>query len=368
MKEEALQEPHSASASLDHTRLALHRVVEEVDGRAITATGEVVNAAAYSLFKYGNPEQAGHYAGELAKLLLESPVAARFDHDQPLVVSASAYKRLETAAQLLANGVSMRLNWAGYNTQNGRIRRSRLTEGDYATMSATEREFWMANNGLSADASVFRGRHAVVIDDICITGSHERSICQLFSNIGVASLTSLYVMELDPALAARDTRIEDRLNHARIKTLEDLLELMRSMAVFVPTARVVKFVLNSPADVLKRFLGMVSCAVLRHLHAGLLDDGYYKMDSYRTGVELVIAEVTRRKHDALKHHYNGEWLNFDQNTWTGWDPTPFDAILTFGEEPSWPKIPEFPPPQKRIAKSFSLGGLSVTFAANSRRI
>lgn len=293
-EEETTAVTTQVQASLLHQRVALHTVVAEIDDRIITRTGHVLNTTAYSKFKYGDREQAGLYADELTEVILESDLAQLYRGTQPLVVSASAYKRLCTAAQSVADGVLLRLKWAGYDAAAGRIKRARLTEGDYGTMSAQERAFWMANNGLSLDKELFYGRHVIIVDDVRITGSHEHAIAKLFETLPIASLTSAYVIEIDPDLAARDTKIEDRMNHACIKTLHDLYLLMWEQDQYAMNARTVKFVLSRPQDMLKLFLEKLTGEELRALHVGMMDDGYYAMTAYAEGTRLLTNEILRR--------------------------------------------------------------------------
>lgn len=302
------------------TRIALHTVVGEVEGEIITADGEPFDTSAYSRFKYGHTEQADRYGESLAKLLLEHPISGLYVNSAPLVVTASAYKRLATAAQLVANSVAKRLGWAHFMVHAGRIHRARLTEGDYGTMAHEERQYWMANNGLSVDTELFAGRHVVVVDDVRITGSHEESIWQLFADMPIESLTNLYVVTLDPKLAKRDPKIEDRMNHAEIRTLRDLYGLIWSGS-YCPTARTVKFVLSQPADTLKIFLREIDGGDLRAIHMGLIDDGYDKMDTYSVGSRLVLKEVARRKRAASRRRYEG----FEDPFWRTWNPVPYDG-------------------------------------------
>jgi hypothetical protein len=312
---------HAVRRSTPHQRVVLHTVVEEIDGRAITATGEVLNLDAYSRFKYGDQAQAHLYADELTGVILESPIAQQYASGPPIVVSASAYKRLLTAAQFVADGVLLRLKWAGFDAEAGRVHRARLTEGDYGTMNAAERAFWMTNNGLSLDDKLFYGRHVIIVDDVRITGSHENAIARLFQALPVASVTSAYVVAIEPGLAARDTRIEDRMNHASINTLHDLYQLMWDEEHYVLTARTVKFVLSRPLDVLEVFLRKLEGTDLRALHMGMLDDGYYAMSAYVEGSQILLSEVARRKAHATDAASRSAKLDREAHAWLEWDPT-----------------------------------------------
>lgn len=319
--------PAAHASTTPYQRVVLHTVVEEIDDRIITATGDVLNTEAYSRFKYGDQSQAQLYADELTEVILRSDIARLYASGAPLIVSASAYKRLRTAAQFVADGVLLRLKWAGFEADAGRIHRARLTEGDYGTMNAAERAFWMANNGLSLDERLFYGRHVIIVDDVRITGSHERAIERLFQTLPVASVTSAYVVAIDPALAAQDTCIEDRMNHASITSLHDLYRLMWDQERYVLTARTVKFVLSRPLDVLDVFLRKIDDDDLRALHMGMLDDGYYAMTAYSEGSQMLIHEAQRRRHEAIGAARRGT-VDLSVQAWLQWDPATDIGSLT----------------------------------------
>ena len=308
-----------ANSTWKRVRLALYTIVDEIDGNVVTSTGEPFDLHAYSRFKYGCHQQAAHYGDQLTKLLVGSPVSDMYRGEQPpIIVSASAYKRLYTAAQLVANTVESRLRWASFQVQAGRIYRAHLTEGDYGAMTHAQRQYWMTNNGLSVDPTLFVGRHVIVVDDVRITGSHERAIWRLFADLPIRSLTNLYVVELSKALVERDPCIEDRMNHAEVRTLHDLIRLMWQDS-YVPTARTVKFVLSRPYDALVAFLAKIEGGDLRALHMGVLDDGYYAMQTYHDSCMAVFSEVEERKYAAAKRGYT----DMDDRYWRDWNPQPY---------------------------------------------
>jgi hypothetical protein len=276
-----------------HHRLAVYKIVSEVESAVITSDGGVMQTGAYSRFKYGDRAQARRYADQLTGVILKSPMGPTLRSGDPVVVTASAYKKLRTAAQFVADGVAHGLQRNGCNVVPGRIHRANLTQGDYGAMNAEERAWWMAKNGLSLDESLFSGAHVVVVDDVCITGSHERSIAELLRTVPVRSVTNAYVADIDPLLAARDTRIEHRMNHAWMNGLANLRWLMRNQPDYVLTARTVKFILDRPASSLKRFLTTLRQYEICLLRQAVLDDGYHRMPMYTNSVRTLFRAAYR---------------------------------------------------------------------------
>lgn len=278
-----------------HRRFSLHRVVEETENHIVTDDGSWFDSPAYSRFKYGDRVQALAYGRSLAHALLRSDIGRDFGDGRPLTVTASAYKSLFTAAQFVADSVVQALDEAGFSVVPARIHRAQLTEGDYGTMSAEERALWMSRNGLSFNEELFVGSHTIIVDDVRITGSHERAITNLISKVPLASVTSAYVVEIDPDLASRDPRIEDRMNHAFIRTLYDLYGIMQSERHYIFTARTVKFVLSSPPEVLRYFLKRLRDDVVLRICDGVIADGYDKMSTYAEGVQMLLDEAALRE-------------------------------------------------------------------------
>jgi hypothetical protein len=214
-------------------------------------------------------------------------------------VTASAYKSLPTAAQAVASAAVEQLDALGHPVLSGRIHRDKLTEGDYGAMSTDERAYWMSCNGLWVDPAQFEGNHVIVVDDVSISGAHGRSIVEMFETIDIQSLTLVHVLKLDPGLAARDPKIEDRMNHKVIKTVWDLWCLIAQSPVYTPNARTVKFVLSQSADDLDWFLRSLPDEHIRLLHLGVQADEYDRMQSYMGAARRIEDEYRSRSRWAV---------------------------------------------------------------------
>lgn len=267
---------------MDTVRYAsLFTIVGEVDGRIITSDGERFDTTTYSRFKYGDELAAASYGRLLAGTILgcemfQMSQQARDD----VVITASAYKSLPTAAQAVASAATSTLHSYGYPVRSGRIHRDKLTEGDYSAMTTDERAYWMSCNGLWVEEAEFSGKHVIVVDDVSISGAHGKSIVEMFKTIDIKSLTLVHVLQLDPELAARDPKIEDRMNHTVIKSVLDLRSLIAQCPDYTPNARTVKFVLSLSVPELDWFLQSLPDEHIRSLHLGVQADEYDRMSSY----------------------------------------------------------------------------------------
>jgi hypothetical protein len=258
--------------------------------RFVDGTGKPFDAVNYSRFKHGDVRAAIQYGDQVAQCL-----AGRNFMKEPTVITASAYKQLSTAAEVVARMARMKLIGKGYNPLLGRIHRAHLTCGDYASMSADERTLVMQENGISLDDDLFRRRHVVVVDDIKITGAHERSIVKLFKNRDILSLTHLYVVCMDSELSAREPMVESMLNHTWVNGLERLSELIAANPVrYNFNARTTKMVLGAEVSKLEGFLSSLRDWHIRQLYAGTIGDGYNMMQPYEAGFLCLQAEAINR--------------------------------------------------------------------------
>jgi phosphoribosyl transferase-like protein len=173
-----------------------------------------------------------------------------------------------------------------------------VTSGDYGLLSAKERTAVMAGNRLSfrrIPVAALTGAHLVVVDDIKVTGAHQRCLAAATEPLPLASRTFIHVAALAaPESASGDPTVEDRLNHAEVSTLADLAPIVTA-AGFAWNVRVCKFLLAAGnRDDLSSFLRGMPDAFVRELHDNSIGDGYHAMDAYRPSHLLVGAELRRR--------------------------------------------------------------------------
>ncbi len=255
----------------------------------------------YSRYKYGSVAAAEAFARALGTAFgdrhLELARAPR------LLMTSSPYTYVPTAATTLARRLQAVLNAAraGYGLPPAplvQVDRLSPSAGDYGTLSAQDRDRRMAANALSFrrfHAGQVRDAHLLVIDDVRVTGAHQRCLMRASDELPLAARTFLYIASFpSPAGACFDPTQEDALNHAAVKTLDDLAGIVEA-GDFAWNVRVCKFVLN-PANHgdLPRFLARMPGWFVRDLHRNSGRDGYSRMSPYTSSHAVVRAELARR--------------------------------------------------------------------------
>jgi hypothetical protein len=161
------------------------------------------------------------------------------------------------------------------------VDRISTSAGDYGTLSAQARDLHMAANVLSFRrfrAARVRDAHLLVVDDVRVTGAHQRCLVRASEDLPLAARIFLYIAAFaDPSSGCLDPAQEDALNHAAVKTLDDLAGIVES-GDFAWNVRVCKFTL-SPANhgEISRFLRRMPDWFIGDLHRNSCRDGYARM-------------------------------------------------------------------------------------------
>ena len=257
--------------------------------------------ACYSRYKYGSVAAAETFARALGAAFCERrPELALAPR---LLMASSPYGHVPAAATTLARRLQPVVN--AVRTMHGLARapllqvdRISASAGDYGTLSARARDEHMAANALSFRRfrpEQVRDAHLLVIDDVRVTGAHQRCLMRASENLPLAAQIFLYIAAFTGAVTGCvDPAQEDALNHAAVKTLDDLAGIVEA-GDFAWNVRVCKFALN-PANYgeLPRFLRRMPGWFVRGLHRNSCRDGYARMDLYAPSHAAVRVELTRR--------------------------------------------------------------------------
>lgn len=269
------------------------------------AAGEIsplpFSPARYSSYKYGSVTAAETFARALG---------AAFSQRHPelalapgLLMASSPYAHVPAAATTLARSLQPVLN--AVRARHGlapapllKVDRISASAGDYGTLSAQARDLLMAANALSFrrfPPEQVRDGHLLVVDDVRVTGAHQRCLMRASDGLPLAARTFLYIAAFTgPVTGCFDPTWEDALNHAAIKTLDDLAGIVEA-GDFAWNVRVCKFALNpSNYGELPQFLRRMPCWFVSDLHRNSRRDGYARMGPYAPSHALVRAELARR--------------------------------------------------------------------------
>ncbi|HWC24715.1 MAG TPA: phosphoribosyltransferase family protein [Flexivirga sp.] len=246
----------------------------------------LVDARSYSRFKHGDAAVARRFAVALAAL------AARRLDERPVLVTTSAFAQVPPAAYSLLIPFVQHLRLLRPDLQVGtfRITRRGVSNGDYSRMTREDRRASIGAGDLTPGRDV-TGAVVLALDDIRVTGNHERAMDRCLTKAGVAEVRHLYVV--DAAAFAECPQIESVLNEAAMGGAAELLDIAAGRR-FVPNARLCRRVLALPVDELRDFVERAEPTLLGWLSAAVEHDGLARVPAYEDRVrvwEAVRAEL-----------------------------------------------------------------------------
>ena len=254
-----------------------------------TSTGFNFDAGAYSRFKFGDDQQASIFGSDLAdgfiyEVLLKQTIS------QQIVVISSPYAFIPTATFAMKNYFVFKLNrWLAEHhlpvVQETKVHRTVTYKEDYGELNAEQRMNLIGNDSFHIDAEFLKGKTLVFLDDIKITGSHERMIAKMIKQYSLHNdIYMLYFAELaNPDIPPN---IENYLNYHEVKSIFDLNGIINS-GHFCINTRVVKYILKYNHNSFCIFLQDKSTKFITELYNMALGNSYHTMDSYTLNLNYI---------------------------------------------------------------------------------
>ncbi|RZK81939.1 MAG: hypothetical protein EOO92_03570 [Pedobacter sp.] len=236
----------------------------------------------YSRFKFGDDSVAKKFGTELADGFIKDFLEDNCVNEQ-LVVISSPYCFIPTATFAMKNHFVNRLNrWLSENNrvviQEAKIHRTITYKEDYGELSAEDRLKLIGNDSFHIDKDFLTDKVLLFLDDIKITGSHEKMILKMVKEYGLKNnIFMLYFGEL--INSSIHPNIENFLNYHQIKTVFDLDPIIKS-GNFRFNTRIVKYVLNCDFESFQVFIERQSDAFVEKLYDLSLGNSYHTIDSY----------------------------------------------------------------------------------------
>ena len=243
-------------------------------------------AEKYSKFKFGSTHIAREFGYTLADHFINK--LFKFSYSgKPIVVLPSAYSHIPTASYFMTIHFIDKLNQFLYENsfspvETGKISRSVTYREDYGDMTADERYNLIKGDKFHIDETQLKNKILIFLDDIKITGTHERVIIKMLDDFDIQNhCYMLYFAELtDPAICPKT---ENYLNHFFVKKISDLQSII-SQDDFEFNTRIVKYILNSNHLACSRFLQDQSQMFIDKLYYMAIGNEYYKFAEYKANL------------------------------------------------------------------------------------
>lgn len=243
----------------------------------------------YSRFKFGDEAKAKLFGQSLAKGFIEEYLNISAIEEQ-IVVIASPYSFIPTATFAMKNYFVFELNrWLaeyGYPViQEAKVHRTITYKEDYGELNAEQRINLISNDSFHIDKSFLKNKCLLFLDDIKITGSHEKMILKMVDEYGLSNdIHMLYFAELINRNI--HPNIENYLNYFDIKSIFDLDKIIKG-GNFCINTRIVKYILNTESDTFSIFLANQTEDFINLLYDMALGNGYHTIAAYAENLQLV---------------------------------------------------------------------------------
>lgn len=264
-----------------HSTYSLHK---------INATDEFgFSPADYSRFKFGDGEVARYFGAELAEGFIKQQLNT-CTANQQLVVLSSPYSFIPTATFTLKNYfVAVMNRWLANNNrpvvQESKVHRTITYKEDYGELNAEERLSLIGNDSFHVDKAFLKGKTLLFLDDIRITGGHERMIkkmidaYELDNKVYMIYFAELINYHIHPS-------VENYLNYFSVQNIFDLDEII-NCGNFCINTRIVKYILNYEHESFCVFLQNKPEFFINQLYDMALGNSYHNMDSYRLNLNYL---------------------------------------------------------------------------------
>ncbi|MFP5080304.1 phosphoribosyltransferase family protein [Pedobacter sp. JCM 36344] len=255
----------------------------------------------YSRFKFGDDLVAKTFGKSLADGFIKDFLEDSALNDQIVVIS-SPYCFIPTATFAMKNYFVYQLNhWLAENNkpvvQEAKIHRTITYKEDYGELNAVDRLKLIGNDSFHIDKDFLKDKVLFFLDDIKITGSHEKMILKMVKEYGLTnSIFMLYFAEL----VNNDIHpnIENYLNYHQIKTVSDLDAVVKSGS-FCFNTRIVKYILNCDFNSFQSFLEQQTDDFIRSLYNLSLGNSYHTIESYSENFNFLKNYITNRNYNLI---------------------------------------------------------------------
>lgn len=255
----------------------------------------------YSRFKFGDNQVAKAFGKSLADGFIKDFLEDSAISDQIVVIS-SPYCFIPTATFAMKNYFVYQLNhWlAEHNklvVQEAKIHRTITYKEDYGALSAEERLKLIGNDSFHVDKDFLKDKVLFFLDDIKITGSHEKMILKMVKEYGLTNnIFMLYFAEL--VNDEIHPNIENYLNYHQIKSVLDLDAVVKG-GNFCFNTRIVKYILNCDFNSFQSFLEQQNDEFINSLYNLSLGNSYHTIESYAENFNYLKNYIVNKNYNLI---------------------------------------------------------------------
>ena len=169
--------------------------------------------------------------------------------------------------------------------QEAKVHRTITYKEDYGELDAQARLDLIGNDQFHIDNKFLADKAIIFLDDIKITGSHERMILRMMKEYNLENdMFLLYFAELTNKNI--HPNVENYLNYYKVKTIMDLDKIINN-GDFCINTRIVKFILNSDFEIFRIFIHTQKASFIDQLYDMAIGNNYHLIDAYNKNLKFI---------------------------------------------------------------------------------
>lgn len=243
----------------------------------------------YSIFKCGSLTVAKKYGKQLAEKFCQEVLSKSLTKEDNVLVFPSAYSYIPCAATLMSRYFIRYLNfWLIENgfepAMESKVLRKRKYAEEYAVLSKEDREQRLKNDNYYIDTELTENNIVIFIDDIFITGSHEKMLIQCFANCTQQPKLAYFLYYAKLNNDAVSATFEGELNYAEIRDIKGIKKLVETDEIEY-IIRTVRYILQSNEQDFYDFLRNRSLSEKETIYFSAICEGYDTHPKYRDNMQ-----------------------------------------------------------------------------------
>ena len=254
----------------------------------------------YPRLKLGVTESVDYYGAQLTRLA-EDVITRSLPEATDWVITGPAFHVLPGGPNLLCSyiyedlknrlpeSVTLSLIHLRVATDNLEIRDAESLNQyhNYSTFTQQERsQLYEQSPEPLIELGDFRGRSILFVNDIKVTGSHQRYMERAFAKVDSPEICWLYVLAVDREIAETEPEIEYAINHSGIASFEEFADLLTTHKLEY-TSRCITRLLSYELSKLAKLFQMLDMGKKKAILELATAEGRFSGDYFKEKVELL---------------------------------------------------------------------------------
>lgn len=254
----------------------------------------------YPRLKLGVTESVNYYGAQLSRLA-EKLITQSLPGPADWVITGPAFHVLQGAPNLLSSYIyedlknklpdSVTLSLIRLRVETDKLEikdaESLNSYHNYSTFTQQERSqlYEQASEPLF-ELGDLRGRSILFVNDVNVTGTHQRYMERAFAKVDSPQICWLYVLEVDREIAATEPEVEYAINNSSIASFEEFADLLATHNLEY-TSRCITRLLSYELSQLARLFEMLDVGRKKAILELASAEGRFSGDFFKEKIDLL---------------------------------------------------------------------------------